>query len=131
MNFIAIAIACVVIVAGSYVSHKQPVEPENEKVEVLSTEDTREEKPIDIIEEAQAIESPTNTQTPTLTFTVTPTQIPESNSNNVSRNVDVKVYAKNGEKYVTVNGQEKKLDDKGCYDYQEGGTKIHACVNTD
>lgn len=139
MNIIAIAIACVVLFAGAYIGKKEltnevtnEVTKPRERIlqeEVLSEEDRLE----DVAETPfETSESVTVTQTQSPSPTSTPIQSSSNTNvykNSTSVNNKVKVYVKNGQKYAEVNGKEVLLDEGGCYDYQEGGTKIHACAN--
>lgn len=52
-----------------------------------------------------------------------------TNINITSNGTNVKITTENGKRYAEVNGQKIELDANGCYDYNQNGTKIHACVN--
>lgn len=128
MNVLGVVIACFVVLAGVYAGQKENgsldryLNSKEVKTEVLSEEDIH-------LEEVQPTENPT----PTMTLTLTPTKVfkpsvtvtPGTQSNTTS----VNAYVKNGNRYVFVNGQEVMLDAQGCYDYDQNGTRIHACVN--
>jgi hypothetical protein len=51
-----------------------------------------------------------------------------TNVNITSNGTNVKITSKNGKRYAELNGKEVELDSNGCYDFNQGGTKIHSCV---
>lgn len=132
MNILGIVVACFVVLAGIYAGQKENgsldryFNSNQPQTEVLSEEDTSSEEV-----------TPTEIKTPTFTLTVTPTNAfrpsatvtSTSQSNTTTNNTSVNAYVKNGQRYVRVNGLEVQLDEQGCYDYDQNGTKIHACVN--
>lgn len=94
---------------------------------------------------ATANQTPSPTPSSTSTATQKPTVKPSSNTKsevksestvnsntNISINsngTNVNITSKNGKRYAEVNGSEVELDSKGCYDYNQNGTKIHTCIN--
>jgi hypothetical protein len=122
MNLVAIAIACVVFITGAFVNKKEiatVVEvPVVETSEVLSHED-----------EIEPTEEVTSTPSVTPVVIDTPTPTPTKNSNKTTINNSVNISVKNGKRVAIMNGKEVELDENGCYDYENEGTKIHACAN--
>jgi carbonic anhydrase len=70
-----------------------------------------------------------NSQTTTNSQSIT-TGNSNTNINITSNGTNVQIITKNGKRYAQVNGKEVELDANGCYDYDQNGTKIHACVNS-